>query len=656
MTTAIESIVSGAVSLWWALAVGGSVLLLLAAGSARLLARAGAATRFVIWASAMAGLVTIAVGRLLLPTQTLPTSSSWLLRLQPPSWSASAAPRATATTTIDATRTPDGVLHISASNPTPSASGVVSTVSTALPATVTVSDAATPDLASRSPMWALWLCGVWITGALIVAWRFVRGTLQVRRQVRAAPRNLDGRHWTLLQHLSDAMAVQRPVALRWVDDDQIPVTTGIVHPVILLPRAATTWPLARLRIVLQHELAHIARYDLALATVAQITLVMCWWHPLAWRALQMMERERELACDDFVLASGVSAVDYADELLHVVRELRTPAPFAFAALGMARTSQVESRVRAMLNPLTSRRRAHRTLVLAATLGAVALIPCGRIVPVARAAMVQPPAITQPVVSSRAGSSTATMPPVALPPVAVPPLVVPPYTPPPSGIPSGGPTIGVNAGVTDDPIPQHPDEYNFGGDCSPKAGSVSISRISDDSTQQYYRVDKTGCVRLSLRGRVTLDDRDQLQGFTGNASRLVIEQSDTRVTRRLTAVDAGAVPQVEFLRDGRPVSAAESAAWAQAMYVMAARDVGLDAAHRVDRLLRDGGVDALEREIRAMRADDIMERYYRLALLNPRVRGAELGTLIVSAELFASKSDRGVQRRMQTEIAAARGRQ
>lgn len=658
MTEVLRVLVDDAIALWFALAIGGTVLLVLAWCGARLLSRAGAATRFVIWTSAMAGLVAVAAGRVALPTQTMPTSSEWLLRLAPPEWVRSTGLQAIAaqqslrsiTAVVDAGSGSNGNVRVTTFATPPGASGAGGSGANANPDVngIVISPTAESELTALSaPWWVLALIAVWLVGACTVALRFVRGTLHVQRLVRAAPRNLDGRHWTLLQELSESMRVHRPVSLRWVDEDQIPVTTGIVHPVILLPRIATSWPEARLRVVLQHELAHIARFDLALATAAQVSLVLCWWHPLAWHAMRMMERERELACDDLVLTSGVPAVDYADELLHVVRALRTPAPAAFAALGMARASQVESRVRAVLNPLVSRRRAHRTLVVAAAVGACALLPVGRLVPVARAAAVRSSATAQ---SGSGTSATATSAGADLTtargenaPVRS-PSIQPSLQPP---VPAAAQT----------PLPADAaDEYNFGGECAPKPGSVSISRSSDDSLQQFYRVDSTGCIRLYLHGSLVLGDADQPQRIEGSAPRLIIEHSDTRVTRRLTVdVSAGAL-RTTYLRDGKPVSSNESEAWARQMYLTVARDVGLDAKRRVARLLRTGGVSAFLAEIGAMRADDVIGRYFHLALADADVRGDELTKLIAGAEGYASRVDRGAQRRMRTSIDAARGRE
>ena len=85
------------------------------------------------------------------------------------------------------------------------------------------------------------------------------------------------------------------------------VTWGAFFPVILLPAGAGAWHGDRIRIVLAHELAHLARRDWLIQLLAETGRAVNWFNPLYWVACARLRRESEYACDDIVLDLGNSS-------------------------------------------------------------------------------------------------------------------------------------------------------------------------------------------------------------------------------------------------------------------------------------------------------------------------------------------------------------
>ncbi|HUA57987.1 MAG TPA: M56 family metallopeptidase [Verrucomicrobiae bacterium] len=205
---------------------------------------------------------------------------------------------------------------------------------------IAVAAIASPAPALPIPAAANWAAWIWAAGAFVVFARFLAGALRV---------------WWLSRRIQPARYAQTLVAgltrskTRVFDSAAIPIPLawGILRPAILLPAHAREWPLDRLAAVLRHELAHISRCDLAAQYLTQAACCLYWFQPLAWLAARRQRRERELACDDAVLASGIAADQYASHLIEVTRAVAARRARGLNATAMAASPDLESRVRSL---------------------------------------------------------------------------------------------------------------------------------------------------------------------------------------------------------------------------------------------------------------------------------------------------------------------
>jgi beta-lactamase regulating signal transducer with metallopeptidase domain len=130
----------------------------------------------------------------------------------------------------------------------------------------------------------------------------------------------------------------------------LPITWGWLRAKIALPQDALNWPAERIDAALLHELAHIKRRDFAIQTLSRITCIFHWYNPVVLRLFRVWKSEAEQACDDLVLRSGYSGEKYSDILLEVWRSATIPRPQSSLGLAMVRTSTLEQRVIAILDP------------------------------------------------------------------------------------------------------------------------------------------------------------------------------------------------------------------------------------------------------------------------------------------------------------------
>jgi bla regulator protein BlaR1 len=190
--------------------------------------------------------------------------------------------------------------------------------------------------------------------------------------VNAAPEVRDRAWLRLMAARHQRRGIHRSVGLRWGSRYPVPVTIGILRPVILLPADAMTWPVERRALVLAHELAHVGRFDTLTQLMAQIAVALFWFDPLLWLAARRMGVEREFACDDAVLRGGSAPSQYANELVRTVRQLVAlsgeTVPPTLGGLAMASGhNEVHTRVVAILDATRDRRPLRRLDVAWATL-------------------------------------------------------------------------------------------------------------------------------------------------------------------------------------------------------------------------------------------------------------------------------------------------
>lgn len=340
-------------------AVRGTFILLAALGATTLMRRTSASARHLVWLAALTALTLLPLARRFVPEwRVLPVPSAVLV-----------APTDDLASVLD----PAALDQVA---PTAGVAGV-----------------AAPSVAPSTPQpvripsdWKRLALLAWAAGAALFALRLAYGLARVWWIERRAVELTDEEWVRLTDGLSRRLRLGRIVRLLREPAATVPMTWGIFHPVILLPGEADGWEGERRRVVLAHELAHVRRWDALTQWIAHVALVVYWFNPLVWMAVRKLREEREHACDDAVLEIGTAPADYADHLLTIVRSLgAAPGPAPAHALAMARRSQFEGRLLAILDNAVRRNGVSRAAALATSAAALAcLVPLAAMRPADRA--------------------------------------------------------------------------------------------------------------------------------------------------------------------------------------------------------------------------------------------------------------------------------
>jgi len=219
------------------------------------------------------------------------------------------------------------------------------------------------------PDWRLMLLWIWATGLATGFMQMLAGWVAISRI----------RHKSLLfacpelPELAQALGIRQRVNVLETGRGGMPMTFGLLRPAVFMPADAAQWTQERCRVVLLHELAHVRRGDIATNLLARTALIFCWWNPLAWTAWREFLKERERAADDLVLSFGASAAEYAGHLLEIARTMQASPVLECASVAMARKSQLEGRLLAILDSSRNRKAPGLASTLAVVLLAMSVV-------------------------------------------------------------------------------------------------------------------------------------------------------------------------------------------------------------------------------------------------------------------------------------------
>ena len=221
-----------------------------------------------------------------------------------------------------------------------------------------------------------WPAGVLAAWAMVclfllvrIGWSY-RHLRAIKRRAQPAPSTLQVQFGARLL----ACRMRRRVRLLVSSDIGSPLAAGFLHPAVLLPEPLVKqFTEAELDHVLLHELAHMARRDDWTNLWARLAGAILALHPVAAWVLHRIDREREIACDDWVVAHTGEARPYAASLARLF-ELCCVRRRTLLASGMAESgSHLGERVELLLR--RGRQFTARTSVLRVAGMAMGLLAC-----------------------------------------------------------------------------------------------------------------------------------------------------------------------------------------------------------------------------------------------------------------------------------------
>jgi beta-lactamase regulating signal transducer with metallopeptidase domain len=187
--------------------------------------------------------------------------------------------------------------------------------------------------------WALYIFGGWLMMSVAGLIRVAAGFWHLRQLRKTCVRIDSASLDPLLRKTLQEFDSRRSVSVCVSDSLRVPTAIGFVRPLVVIPAwAMQELSATELNTILLHELAHLRRWDDWTNLVQKILGALLFFHPAVWWIEKKLTLEREMACDDLVLAATDSPRAYAECLVSLAEKslLRRGLALAQAAVGRMR--------------------------------------------------------------------------------------------------------------------------------------------------------------------------------------------------------------------------------------------------------------------------------------------------------------------------------
>lgn len=235
-------------------------------------------------------------------------------------------------------------------------------------------DTVIAEQSTATSYWLWSLSGLWIIGSVLFTTRLLLQCYQLKQWCKSAEVSASAKDLALIEQCAEQLKLSKLPEIRYTSKLHSPVITGLIKPVLLLPRSSSEWSKETLRMVMLHELGHYQRKDLWMNMAAHLACAFHWFNPLVWMLRKRLLSECEYACDAHVIAHGANTKTYIHALCDVAENCRKIAANQFpqktpaTALAMANDASLKNRVANVLDhkPVNSKWMVASILLLSAS--------------------------------------------------------------------------------------------------------------------------------------------------------------------------------------------------------------------------------------------------------------------------------------------------
>ena len=162
-----------------------------------------------------------------------------------------------------------------------------------------------------------WVAAAYVIGAVVLLLRLQVRIWRGSRLCSRSPAVQDPSLLELATRLAKQAGLKCVPTIRYCDRVVVPTVVGILKPVVLVPASLISQLTPdELSAILNHELAHIRRWDPVVQVVQKTVEALLFFHPVTWWLSRRIRIERENCCDD-IASRDSGQLSYAAALLRM---------------------------------------------------------------------------------------------------------------------------------------------------------------------------------------------------------------------------------------------------------------------------------------------------------------------------------------------------
>ena len=206
--------------------------------------------------------------------------------------------------------------------------------------------------------WALFVFLAWVVGVGMAMARLATGLWRLRQLRRSCTpvvaADLDPVVRKTVEAIgaskSASKSASKPVTVATSECVRVPAAIGFWKRTIVLPAwALRELPPEDLNVILLHEFAHLRRGDDWTNLIQKIVRALFFFHPAVWWIENRLSVEREMACDDAVLAETANPHGYATCLVSLLEKSLAHRGWSMAQAAVDRAREASLRLAQILD-------------------------------------------------------------------------------------------------------------------------------------------------------------------------------------------------------------------------------------------------------------------------------------------------------------------